>query len=451
MRLTFVGGTGTVTGSKYLLESDRHRILIDCGLFQGLKQLRLRNWREFPVPPSSVDAIVLTHAHLDHSGFIPRLVKLGFHGRVFATPATCDLAELLLIDSARLQEEEAEYANRHGFSKHSPALPLYTSAEARRALDLFHPQPFDVSFEPIAGVTVSLRRAGHLLGAASVFAQWRGGALLASGDLGRDDDIVMNPPAAPPAASHVIVESTYGDRLHRHGNVLDMLSDVIDRTAARGGIVIVPAFAVGRAQALLVCLHELKKARRIPDIPIYLNSPMAVDATGIYQAHRAEHRLNAEQCRALGTVAKFVNSVEESKRLNALRWPAVIVSASGMASGGRVVHHLKAFVSDARNTVLFAGYQPAGTRGAAMLAGAETIKIHGEHLPVRAEVVNLDLLSAHADRAGLLAWLRRLPRPPRQIYVTHGEPVAADSLRQAIEEQFRWPCVVPEHMETVDV
>ena len=451
MRLTFLGATGTVTGSKYLLESGRHRVLIDCGLFQGLKQLRLRNWRDFAVPPSSIDAIVLTHAHLDHSGFIPRLVRLGFRGRVFATPATCDLAELLLIDSARLQEEEADYANRHGFSKHHPALPLYSDEDARRALALFHPQAFDATFEPIKGLSVSLRRAGHLLGAASVLAKWQGGALLASGDLGRDDDMVMNPPAAPPAATHVIVESTYGDRLHRPGSALDLLSDVIDRTAARGGIVIVPSFAVGRAQALLLCLHELKKARRIPDIPIYLNSPMAVDATGIYQTHRAEHRLTAEQCRALGTVAKFVNSVEESKRLNALRWPAVIVSASGMASGGRVVHHLKAFVSDARNTVLFTGYQPAGTRGAAMLAGADTIKIHGEHLPVRAEVVNLDLLSAHADRAGLLAWLKRLPQAPRQVYVTHGEPVAADSLRQAIEEQLHWPCVVPEHMETIDV
>jgi metallo-beta-lactamase family protein len=449
MRLTFLGGSATVTGSKFLLESEGHRILIDCGLFQGLKQLRLRNWSEFPVPPASIDAIVLTHAHLDHSGFIPRLVRLGFRGRVFATAATRDLAELLLIDSARLQEEEAEYANRHEFAKHRPALPLYTDADARGAIALFDPQPFDRAFEPMPGVNVTLRRAGHLLGAASVFAQWRGGSLIASGDLGRDDDPMMRPPEPPPPATHVIIESTYGDRLHRHGDVLAALSDVIDRTAARGGIVIVPSFAVGRAQALLFCLHALKKARRIPDVPIYLNSPMAADATGIYQAYRNEHKLSAEQCRALGTVAKIVNSVEESKQLNTLRWPAVIVSASGMASGGRVVHHLKAFVGDARNTVLFVGFQPAGTRGAAMLSGAESIKIHGEYFPVRAEVVNLDLLSAHADRAGLLAWLACLPHPPRQVFVTHGEPVAADSLRRAIEERFRWPCRVPEHMESV--
>jgi metallo-beta-lactamase family protein len=451
MKLTFLGGAGTVTGSKYLLEHGGRRVLIDCGLFQGLKQLRLRNWREFPLPPASLDAIVLTHAHLDHSGFVPRLAKLGFAGSVICTPATRDLAELLLIDSARLQEEEADYANRHGFSKHHPALPLYTDDDAQRALALFAPQAFGREFEPIPGVTMQLRRAGHLLGAAGVHVKWPGGSLLCSGDLGRDDDLVMPPPEPPLAADFVLIESTYGDRAHRRGDVLAELADVIDRTAARGGIVIVPSFAVGRAQALLLCLHELKKQRRIPDIPIFLNSPMAADATGIYQAHRFEHRLNAEQREALGRVAKIVHSVEESRRLNALRWPAVIVSASGMATGGRVVHHLKAYVSDARNTVLFTGYQPAGTRGAALLAGAQTIKIHGEYLPVRAEIVNLDLLSAHADRDGLLAWLAKLPQAPREVYVTHGEPTAADSLRLAIEEKFHWTCTVPEHGETAEL
>lgn len=451
MRLTFLGGTGTVTGSKYLLEHERHRVLIDCGLFQGLKMLRLRNWDEFAVAPASLSAIVLTHAHLDHSGFIPRLFKLGFKGRVICTAATRDLAELLLIDSARLQEEEADYANRHGFSRHHPALPLYTDHDAHVALKHFEVQSFDHAFTPMPGVRFTLKRAGHLLGAASVHVEWPGGSLLASGDLGRDDDLVITPPDAPPGADHVLIESTYGDRLHPHNDVLQLLGEVITRTAARGGVVVVPAFAVGRAQALLLCLHELKKAKRIPDIPIYLNSPMAAHATGIYQAHCKEHRLSHEQCQALGTVAKIVTTVEESKRLNELRWPAVIVSASGMATGGRVVHHLKAFVSDARNTVLFAGFQPAGTRGAAMLAGTPAIKIHGEYLPVRAEVVNLEMLSAHADRDGLLAWLGRLPRAPKQVYVTHGEPVAADSLRLAIEEKFRWASRVPEHGITVQL
>lgn len=451
MKLSFLGGAGTVTGSKYLLEHEHHRVLIDCGLFQGLKQLRLRNWREFPVPPASIDAIVLTHAHLDHSGYVPRLVKLGFKGRVICTPATRDLVELLLTDSARLQEEEAAYANRHSYSKHHPALPLYTEEDARRALKLFKPQAFSREFEPVPGLTMSLRRAGHLLGAASLAARWHGGSLLCSGDLGRDDDMLMSPPEPPLAADCVLIESTYGDRRHRKGDTLAEIAAVIDRTAARGGIVIVPSFAVGRAQALLLALYELKKGRRIPDIPIYLNSPMAADATDIYQTFRDEHRLSPEQCQALGTVAKIVNSIEESKRLNGLRWPAVIVSASGMASGGRVVHHLKAFVSDARNTVLFTGYQPAGTRGAAMLAGAEEIKIHGEYFRVRAEIVNLDLLSAHADRDGLLTWLGKLPRPPRRVFITHGEPTAADSLRRAVEERFRWPCEVPEHQESVSL
>ncbi|MEO8807890.1 MAG: MBL fold metallo-hydrolase [Burkholderiaceae bacterium] len=451
MRLTFLGGTGTVTGSKYLLEHEGRRLLVDAGLYQGLKQLRLRNWDSFPVAPSEIDAIVLTHAHLDHSGFIPRLVQLGFRGHVYCTSATHDLCGLILSDSGHLLEEEADFANRHGFSKHHPALPLYTEQDAQAALRRFTPRKFDEGFEPIPGVRVQLRRAGHLLGAASVRVEWEGRSLLFSGDLGRANDVLMMPPALPDAADTVIIESTYGDRAHADVDPLTELAAVINRTAARGGIVVIPSFAIGRAQALMYCLHQLRQQRRIPDLPAFLNSPMAADATHIYRDHRAEHRLTPEQCEAMCTAARIVNSVEESKRLNDLRFPAVIISASGMASGGRVLHHLKAFAPDGRNSILFAGFQAAGTRGAAMVGGARSVKIHGQQVPIRAEVAQLDSLSAHADRGELLAWIGALPSAPQRVFVTHGEPVAADALRQAIEERHHWPCSVPEYRDTVEL
>jgi metallo-beta-lactamase family protein len=451
MRLTFLGGTGTVTGSKYLLEHAGRRLLVDAGLYQGLKQLRLRNWDSFPVSPAEIDAIVLTHAHLDHSGFIPRLVQLGFRGRVYCTAATRDLCALILPDSGRLLEEEADYANRHGFSKHHPALPLYTEQDAQMALKQFTVREFVEGFEPIPDVRVQLHRAGHLLGAASVRVDWQGRSILFSGDLGRANDVLMVPPELPGTADTVIVESTYGNRSHAATDPLTELASVINRTAARGGIVVIPSFAVGRAQALLYCLHLLRQQQRIPNVPAFLNSPMAADATQIYQRHRAEHRLTLEQCVAMGQAAHIVNSVEESKRLNDMRFPAIIISASGMASGGRVLHHLKAFAPDARNSILFAGFQAAGTRGAAMVSGAPTIKIHGQQVPIRAEVTQLDSLSAHADRDELLAWIGALPSAPQRVFVTHGEPVAADALRQAIEERHRWPCSVPEYRDAVEL
>ena len=451
MKLTFLGGAGTVTGSKYLLEHKGRRVLVDCGLFQGLKQLRLRNWEPLPVDAASIDAVVLTHAHIDHSGYLPALARQGFRGPVFATEATRDLAALMLPDSGHLQEEDAEFANRHGFSKHHPALPLYTEEDGRRVLRQFRPRAYGEAFEPVPGVQVRFSQAGHILGAASVHVSWDGGSLLFSGDLGRDDDLLMRPPEPPPAADGVLLESTYGDRLHEPEDPATLLAQVVNRTAARGGIVVVPAFAVGRAQALLHLLARLKEERRIPDLPVFLNSPMAADVTEIYHRHHGEHRLDDAQCRRMCEAARIVNTVEESRKLNDLRFPAVIVSASGMATGGRVVHHLKAFAPDRRNTILLAGYQAAGTRGAALAAGAREVKIHGEHVPVRAEVVTLGSLSAHADRGELLRWVGKLPRPPKRVFVTHGEPVAADSLRQAIEESHGWPCTVPEHLQAVEL
>ena len=452
MQIGFFGATGTVTGSRYLLQVAGKRLLVDCGLFQGLKQLRLRNWAPFPVDPATIDAVVLTHAHLDHSGNLPLLVRNGFRGRIYCTDATQALCEILLPDSAHLLEEEAERANRYGYSKHRPALPLYNSEDVGRALQQFRAERFDLEFEPLRGVRVRFLPAGHILGAAMAVVTAEGRSILYTGDVGRSGDVIMRPPAAAPGVDYLVVESTYGDRRHQAVDAGDELADVNRRTIARGGVVVVPSFAVARAQALLYMIHQLKADGRIPEaLPVYLNSPMATDVTGLYQQFRSEHKLTGEQTRAMCNAAKFVNSVEESKALNEGSWPRIIIAASGMATGGRVLHHLRAFAPDARNTILFTGFQAAGTRGRAMIDGATEIKIFGEYVQVRAEVARLHAMSAHADWAELLDWMRAFPRPPRRTFVTHGEPVAADAMRLHIEESLHWRCTVPEHLERIDL
>jgi metallo-beta-lactamase family protein len=452
MQIQFLGAAGTVTGSKYLLSSGRARALVDCGLFQGLKQLRLRNWAALPVEPSAIDAVVLTHAHLDHSGYLPLLVKRGFRGRIYCTAATFELCKLLLPDSGRLQEEDAEYANRHGFSKHSPALPLYDEEDALKSLRYFHPVGYDESIDLGGGMQARLAPAGHILGSALVSVTDGRRRVVFSGDLGRQSDPIMRPPRALDRADYLLIESTYGDRLHPRIDPIDELEPIVTRTIRRGGVVVVPSFAVGRAQALLYCIARLKAAGRIPaDLPVYLNSPMAVDVTGLYHRFHDEHRLDEKQCAAMCHAAKYVNSVEESMHLNTLQRPMVLIAASGMATGGRVVHHLKAFAPDPRNTILFSGYQAAGTRGAAMLGGAKTIRIHGGDVAVNADVATLASLSAHADYADSLAWLKHFGTAPKTTFVTHGEPVAADALRQRIERELRWPVQIPEYRESVEL
>jgi len=453
MKIQFLGAAGTVTGSKYLVAAGGDRILVDCGLFQGLKQLRLHNWAPLPFDAASLSAVVLTHAHLDHNGYIPLLVKNGFRGHIHCTPATFELCKLLLPDSGRLQEEDAEYANRHGFSKHHPAVALYTEDDAMRSLPLFRTVGFDRPI-PLGGkLAAEFAPAGHILGAAMARIDDGRTRVTFSGDLGRPDDPIMVAPRDLGDADFVVVESTYGDRVHAKIDPCDELQPIISRTIARGGAVIVPSFAVGRAQALMYCIHRLKRLGRIPrDLPIFLNSPMAQDVTGLYERFSREQRLDRTECQAIFFGgAKYVNTVEESKALNTRRGPMIVIAASGMATGGRVVHHLKAFAPDPRNTILFSGYQAAGTRGAAMLAGAQTIRIHGQDIPVRADVAALSSLSAHADCDETLAWLRTSKHMPRRTFITHGEPVAADALRQRIERDLHWPTKVPERGECVDL
>ncbi len=451
MKLTFAGAADTVTGSRYLLDSGGRQILLDCGLFQGFKKLRERNWAPFPLPPRDIDRVVLSHAHLDHSGYLPALVRDGFRGQIIATEATRELCEILLRDSARLQEEEAEFANRHGYSKHKPALPLYTSEDAERALSRIVAVDFNEDFDLGDGLAGRFLPAGHLLGAAIVRVQRGHRSLVFSGDLGRPNDLVMQAPHKVEAADTLIVESTYGDRDHTDDDPEAVLGRVIRETAARGGTVLIPSFAVGRAQALLYALYRLKQRDEIPEIPVFLDSPMAVDATRLYDRFRSYHRLSPEQCSGMYHAARLVTTPEESKRLAGLHMPAVIISASGMATGGRVLHHLKRILPDPDSHVVFAGFQAPGTRGAHLVGGARTVKIHGEWHPVRAGVTQLDGFSAHADGDELIEWLRGFRSAPQQVYVTHGEPEAADRLRVRIETEFGWRVRAPEHLERVEL
>jgi metallo-beta-lactamase family protein len=451
MDVAFLGATGTVTGSKYLVSRGSTRVLVDCGLFQGFKQLRLRNWAPLPVEPRKIDAVVLTHAHLDHSGYLPLLVKHGYRGPIYCTGATRDLCGILLPDSGHLQEEEASFANRHGFSRHKPALPLYTRRDAEASLRSFAPVDLDVDFPLGHGLTLRLTPSGHILGSSFVQLHDDATSILFSGDLGRPNDPIMKPPARIACTDNLIIESTYGDRLHDPSDPQVALAAVVKRTAERGGVVLIPAFAVGRTQTLLYYVQRLKTEGRIPDLPVFLDSPMAIDATSIFRAHAGEHRLTPAECQAMCGGARFVTHVEESKQLDHRTEPMIVIAASGMATGGRVLHHLKAFAPDPRNTILFAGYQAGGTRGAAILGGADSVKIHGGYVPIRAEVASLGNLSAHADAAEIMAWLGGFARPPRQTFVTHGEPPAADALRHRIEEELGWTCRVPENLATVEL
>ncbi len=451
MQLRFLGGAGTVTGSKVIVEHQGRRLLLDCGLFQGLKQLRLHNRSALAVPSRSIDAVVLTQAHVAHCGFLPRLVELGFEGPVFASPATVELCQLLLPEAGRLLEEEARQANQLGYTKHAPAIPLYTEDMAQRALQRLQPLPFDDVFEPAPGFLAQLRRAGQVVGGAGVHLRCGTHSLLYAGTLGRCDDPLLHGAAPPDAADQLLVESTYGNRQHRLPDALARLAKLIVRTAARGGVVLMPAHAAGPAQRLLHAIRQLKTAGRIPDLPVHLDSQIAADVLQVYERHPEESRLDAPSCQALLHDVNVAHSVDEALALSRMPLPGILIAVEGVTFGRALAQHLKLLMPDARNAVAFTGYQPAGTRGAALLAGKPQIKVQGDWITARAEVLALDGLSGHADRQGLLDWILALPRAPKHVYLMQGEPEAADSLRQAIAERRAWPCSVPEYLELANI
>jgi metallo-beta-lactamase family protein len=441
--LQFLGAAGTVTGSRYLVSFGATRVLIDCGLFQGVKNLRLRNWTPLPFPAAEIDAVVLTHAHLDHSGYLPRLLREGFTGPIFSTHATKALAGILLPDSGHLQEEDARRANRYGYTKHHPAEPLYTAQQAEHCLAQFYTKSYHEHFA-MGGMRIHFTPAGHILGAACVHIEAGDQTLTFSGDLGRPHDIVMKAPEPVLRADYLIVESTYGDRLHPATDVNARLAEIINKTAARGGVVMIPAFAVGRAQDLLHLLTQLKAAGTIPPIPIYLDSPMAIDVTDLFLHYGAEHRLSREECAAIFKSIIYVRDQETSKQLSANNSPKIIVAGAGMLTGGRILHHLRAFGGNHRNSLIVAGYQAPGTRGYALLNGAASLRIFGEEVRINCAVELIDELSAHADYAEIAEWLANFEQTPKTVFITHGEPAAADHLRLVIEKRFGWSVVIPE-------
>lgn len=459
--LTFLGAAGTVTGSKYLLEAASERLMIDCGLFQGEKELRLRNWNPLPIPPSSINWLVLTHAHLDHVGYIPRLVKDGYRGPIYATPATVELARLTLPDSGHLQEEDAAYANKTQSSKHSPALPLYTLEDATKSLESFSPIDESKPLELSSRYSLRFFKAGHILGARSIEVTVRENGqtlkVLFSGDLGRFHQLIIREPGVPDPTDHLICESTYGDRLHPTDDFQARVAKIVNDTAQRGGSVVIPSFAIGRTQELLYVFRDLIERGMMRPIPIHVDSPMAIDVTDIYRRHHEDDNLETTALAAKGDKpfsppnVHFDRTVQESKLLNDARGPAIIISASGMVTGGRVLHHLARCLPDPKNTVLFVGYQGAGTRGRTIQSGAKFVKIYGTMVPIHAQVENVENLSGHGDYSEILKWLGRFSSPPRQTFITHGEPGPAESLKEKITAQLHWTARVPAYLEKVSL
>ncbi|MFC4785164.1 MBL fold metallo-hydrolase RNA specificity domain-containing protein [Nocardioides sp. MAHUQ-72] len=454
--LTFLGAAGTVTGSRFLLEHDGRRVLVDCGLYQGLKDLRQRNWETLPVDAASIDAVVVTHAHLDHCGYLPKLVRDGFGGRIVCTDDTAELASIVLRDSARLQEEDAAYANDVGYSRHHPALPLYDAGDVEKTLPLLDPVDFLTPTEVTPGVRVTLQPAGHILGSATALVELGGTSVLFSGDLGRSGHPLLRPPTDPPAADVVVVESTYGDRRHPPRDP-DVLASAVRRTIGRGGCVLVPAFAVDRTELVILELARLVRENRIPKVPVFVDSPMALAALAVYRRALGQGSVQLrEEVRGShglleDTDLHAIHDSTASRRLNRPSAPCIVISASGMATGGRVVHHLAEQLPDRRNCVVLTGYQAVGTRGRQLQEGARQVKMHGRYVPVRAEIVDVQDFSVHADADEMLRWLSRMPTPPQDVYVVHGEPHAAARLAERIGSELGWCAVVPTYAERVRI
>ncbi len=449
--LRFLGGAGTVTGSRFLIETGPSRVLVDAGLFQGYKQLRLRNRDAFPVPPDSLDALMLTHAHIDHTGYVPALIRDGYDGPVLATSGTADLLRLLWPDSAHLMEEEAEYAARKGFSKHAKPEPLYTASDAEQALSRLRLVERDRDYDVAPGVSARWHPAGHIVGASSVQLTTGAGTVFFSGDLGQDDDALMREPRPFPGSDILLMESTYGDELHGDFSPLDQLEEAMAPVLERRGVVLIPAFAVGRTQALMLHISRLMHQKRIPEVPVFVNSPMAVNASGIYAQHSDELRVDHDELERMYASVKMVRTVDQSIALNMADGPMIIISASGMMTGGRVLHHVVAFGQDPNNAIILSGFQAGGTRGADLARGERILRIFGEDIPIKAQITQIDSMSAHADADQLLAWAKAAPTPPRMTYLVHGEDHAADRMRFRIEHELGWPVRVAEHNEEIDL
>jgi metallo-beta-lactamase family protein len=455
--LTFLGAARTVTGSKYLLEVDDHQLLVDCGLFQGLRELRRRNWAAFPIDPAKLTAVLLTHAHIDHSGWLPRLVAGGFGGPIYCTAGTAALCSLVLPDAAHLQEEDARLANERGYSRWSPAEPLFTTRDAERALEQLHIVDFDRPVDVAPGLQAEYTHAGHLLGSAFIRVSRPNGGprILFGGDLGRSHRPILPDPSPAPDAETLLLESTYGDRVHPEDDDA-LLAEIIEDTRSRGGRVIMPSFAIGRAEEVLYTIRRLEREGRIKPVPVYLDSPMAVQALHYYVDH--DHELDEDVQSADGTPSAFspkrfraVGSPRESLEIVQSDHPAIVISASGMATGGRVLHHLASCLPDARHTILFVGFQAEGTRGRALVDGANAVKIHGGMVAVNARIRRIDSMSAHADQNEILAWLRTFGTAPEQTFLVHGEPAAQDTLKDKIEQTLGWQVHIPQHAEKVEV
>lgn len=451
MEIGFLGGAGTVTGSKFLIHDNGTRILVDCGLFQGLKELRLLNWDEFPFDSKDIDAVILTHSHLDHSGALPLLVRNGFKGPIYCTEPTKELTKIILLDSAKIQEEDAEYANKKGFSKHHPALALYTTEDVEKTLPLLHTKKFHEKLQ-IGSLSIEFFSAGHILGASSVLVSNGEKTICFSGDLGRNTDPLMWPPEPPPECDYIVMESTYGDRDHSQIPSKKILKECILEIAKSKGVLLIPSFAVGRAQNLIFEIVSLKRAGEIPSsIPIFFNSPMGHEVSRLYEEHAQFHRLGPGQFAELMSEIHSVKTADESKALNEQSGPMIIIAASGMLTGGRVLHHLKAFAPSPDNIILLAGFQSAGTRGWSLLNGSKDLKLHGMYIDVNSKVVPSDSFSAHADRSGLLNWLENAGKKPQKVFLVHGESSASDELRRRIHDKLGWEVVIPKMNQIVRV
>ncbi len=449
--ITFLGAAGTVTGSKFLIQADNHKVLIDCGLFQGLKELRLQNWAPFSVDPSTIHSVILTHAHLDHCGYLPLLVKTGFKGKIYCTPPTRDIAKIILMDAAKILEEDSEYANKMGFSKHQPARPLYTEKDVIHAMKQFAVVDRKVWVSLGNNHKFRFTPSGHILGSAFVEYDLKGKRIVFTGDLGRKKPLILNAPELVERADILVCESTYGDRIHDNFSPLKALQEIVNETLKRNGHLLIPSFAVGRTQDILYLLSILKRERKIPDVPIYLDSPMGINATEVFTSYPDWHKLTRSDVQSMVDVVTMIRSQQQSNEILRKRKSSIVIAGSGMITGGRILHHLYERLSNENNTVLLVGFQAAGTRGRLLLDGINELKFFGQYIPVKAQIKEIDTLSAHADQSDTIKWIQSIQKKPKDIYLVHGEPQSCDALRVRLKDEFNVNCIIAKQFEEYEL